>query len=376
MKEIKNLANIGLGDILGSGISAVFWFYLAILIMPKNYGEIQYFISIAGIISYLALFGSQNTITVYVAKKIPIQSTFNLISLSIGVLGFVFFIVIFNRIDLGFLVLGYVISNLVLGEILGNKEYENYLKYVLIQKSLTPIFGLSFFFIFGIEWVIFGLALSYVTYSFRIFKSFKNVKIDFSLLPSRKGFIINNYLYALSGTLHGQIDKIIIMPVLGATLLGNYSLSLQIISIMMIFSSIFYKYLLSQEASGKSNQNVKKILILISIILTLVGFFVVPILLPKVFPQYIESIDAIKIMSLSLVPMSLVKIYTSKFLGKEKSRYILIGTVISLSVLIPTMVLFGIWYQVIGIAASFVLSMIIQSAYFFYVNKKIDGKIL
>jgi len=376
MKEIKNLVNIGLGDIIGTVISAGFWFYLAILIIPANYGEIQYFIGIAGIISYLALFGSQNTITVYVAKKIPIQSTFNLISLSIGVLGFIFIITIFHRIDLGFLVLGYIINNLVLGEILGNKEYKNYLKYVLIQKSLTPIFGLIFFFSFGVEWVILGLALSYVAYSFRIFKSFKNTKIDFSLLPSRKGFIINNYLYTLSGTVHGQIDKIIIMPILGATLLGNYSLSLQIISVMMISSSVFYKYLLPQEASGRNNQKIKKILILVNVISTLIGFFVVPILLPQVFPQYIESIDAIKIMSLSFVPMSLVKIYSLKFLGKEKSRYVLIGTVISLSILIPTMILFGIWYQITGIAASFVLSVISQSMYFFYVNKKIDKRIL
>ena len=79
MKDIKNLTNIGLGDIIGNGVTAGFWFYLAILISPANYGELHYFISIAGIISYVVLFGSQNTITVYVAKKIPIQSTFNFI---------------------------------------------------------------------------------------------------------------------------------------------------------------------------------------------------------------------------------------------------------------------------------------------------------
>ena len=36
MSEIKNLANIGLADIIGTGVSTVFWFYLAILLIPDD----------------------------------------------------------------------------------------------------------------------------------------------------------------------------------------------------------------------------------------------------------------------------------------------------------------------------------------------------
>ena len=142
----------------------------------------------------------------------------------------------------------------------------------------------------------------------------------------------------------------------------------------MIVSSIFYKYILPQEAAGLNTTKVKKLLILISIVFTFIGFFIVPIILPNVFPKYIESIDAIKIMSLSLLPMSMVKIYTSKFLALEKSRFILIGMIISLSVLIPTMIVFGMWYGVLGIATSFVLATIIQSIYFYITSKKWDIK--
>lgn len=374
MKDIRNLTNIGLGDIIGNGVTAGFWFYLAILIKPENYGELHYLISIAGIISYIVLFGSQNTITVYVAKKIPIQSTFNFISLVGGVISFVILFLIFDRIDMGLLVLGYVINNLVLGELFGKREYRNFFKYVLIQKILTPVFGLGFFFVFGVESIIFGLALSYIVFSLRIIKSFKEIKIDFTLLYTRKGFIINNYFYALSGTFHGQVDKLIILPILGSALLGNYSLSLQIISAMMIVSSIFYKYILPQEASGQNVDKVKKILIFSSIGMTFIGFFFVPMILPSFFPEYTESADAIKIMSLSLLPMSIGKIYTSKFLALEKSKFILIGMVISLSVLIPTMILFGIWYEISGISASFVLATIIQAVYFYIIGKKLDKK--
>ena len=371
MNQLKNLTKIGTADIIGTAITASFWFYLAILISPQNYGELHYLLSIAGIISYLSLIGSQNTITVYVAKKIQIESTFNFISLISAIFGFIILFLIFERIDIGLLVIGYTINNLVIGELFGKKEYKSYLKYILIQKISTPIFGISFFLGFGMDGVIYGLALTYSAFYFRIIKIFKDVKIDFSLLTKRKGFIINNYFIVLTGSFHGQIDKLIIMPILGSSIVGNYSLSLQIIAVMMIITSILFKYMVPEEASGKNIRQIQKILIITSIGLTLIGFFIVPNILPTIFPEYTDSVDAIRIMSLAIIPLSIVKIYTSKFLALEKSKFIIIGMIISLSVLIPSMIIFGELYGVSGIAASYLLAIIVQCTYFIILSKKI-----
>jgi len=372
MNQLKGLTNIGTADIIGTSITAAFWFYLAILMNPDSFGELHYFISIAAIVSYFALIGSQNTITVYVAKKIPIQTTFNFISLIGGIIGFVILYLLFQRIDIGFLVFGYIIYNLVTGQLLGKQEYKNYFKYVIIQKILTLVFGLGLFIILDIQGVIYGLAISYVFFSFVIIKNFTKVKIDFKLLYPRKGFIINNYLNGLNGTVHGQADKIIIMPILGAALLGNYSLSLQIISMMMIFSAILYKYMLPQESAGYNIELIKKLLIFSSIILTIIGFFIVPIIVPTIFPKYTDAIEPIKIMSFSIIPMSISRIYTSKFLSMEKSKVIFIGSVTSTVILIPTMIAFGIWFDISGIAASFVLATVIQTSYYYLASKKLN----
>ena len=372
MNQLKGLTNIGTADIIGTSITAAFWFYLAILMNPDSFGELHYFISIAAIVSYFTLIGSQNTITVYVAKKIPIQTTFNFISLIGGIIGFVILYLLFQRIDIGFLVFGYIIYNLVTGQLLGKQEYKNYFKYIIIQKILTPVFGLGLFFILDIQGVIYGLAISYVFFSFVIIKNFTKVKIDFKLLYPRKGFIINNYLNGLNGTVHGQADKIIIMPILGAALLGNYSLSLQIISMMMIFSAILYKYMLPQESAGYNIELIKKLLIFSSIILTIIGFFIVPIIVPTIFPKYTDAIEPIKIMSFSIIPMSISRIYTSKFLSMEKSKVIFIGSVTSTVILIPTMIAFGIWFDISGIAASFVLATVIQASYYYLASKKLN----
>ena len=81
------------------------------------------------------------------------------------------------------------------------------------------------------------------------------------------------------------------------------------------------------------------------------------------------TIEAVKIMSLALVPLSIVKIYTSKFLALEKSRFIIVGMLISLSILILTIIIFGQLYEVSGIAMAYLLASIIQATYFFIINK-------
>ena len=74
--NLKGLTNIGLSDVAGTAISAVFWFYMASVMDPKQYGEIFFYIGIGTIAASAVLIGTQNSIIVYLGKKIPLQSTF------------------------------------------------------------------------------------------------------------------------------------------------------------------------------------------------------------------------------------------------------------------------------------------------------------
>ena len=73
---LKDLTSIGAANIIGSGISGIFWFYLAALIGTDGYGELSYLLAIVGIISAVASFGSGYTTIVYTAKNINILPTF------------------------------------------------------------------------------------------------------------------------------------------------------------------------------------------------------------------------------------------------------------------------------------------------------------
>ena len=42
------IVSVGFSDIVGSGVAAVFWLYIASVMNPSDYGEIHYFLAIAG----------------------------------------------------------------------------------------------------------------------------------------------------------------------------------------------------------------------------------------------------------------------------------------------------------------------------------------
>jgi len=363
----RSVTTIGLADTIGSGIVAIFWFYIATLLTPEQYGELFFVLSIAGTASLISIFGTENTLTVYVAKNVKIQATLYFLSLVIGIVSSLIIIIFFYRIDATVVLIGYIINSLAIGSLLGRKQFSSYAKYILIQKILTLVLGLSFYYAFGVEGILYALGLSYSFFIIRIYKEFRSSKIDFSLLRSRFGFVTNNYLYNLSGGLIGNLDKLIIGPIMGFAILGNYSLAMQILSLMMILPHIVFKYTLTHDASGSQNLQIKKITILASIGIVFLGVTVLPQIIPILFPQYIDVIDAIRIMSLAVIPYTLTLLFSSKLLGLEKSKSVLIEKIITLCIMIAGIVILGPLYGIIGISVAFVLALSLGAIFLGYI---------
>ena len=368
--DLKGLTSIGIADIAGNGLTAIFWFYMTSVMNPNAYGEVQYYLGIASVASYIAIIGTVHTLTVYSAKKIPLQSTLALISLVVGVISSGVIIIFFNRIDAGLIVIAYIINTLAIGELLGKKLFTDYLKYILIQKILTLGLGIGFYVIFGVDGIIYALSLTYIFFSIRIIRSFKESKINFKLFKTKFGFIANNYALSLSGGMVGQVDKLIIGPLLGFALLGNYSLSLQIFGVLMIFSNIVFKFLLSNDASGNPNKKLKKWTMVISVGITIFGIVIVPYFIAIMFPKYLDAIDAIKIVSIAIIPATIHLIYISKFLGSEKSKFVLMSTLISLSSIIIGMIILGPIWGINGIAFAYVIATSSEAIFLVIIDRK------
>ena len=365
----KGLLSIGFADIVGSAIAAFFWLYIASQLNPDVYGELIYFISIAGLAQMVSLLGSSNALTVYTAKNVKIQSTLFLISILAAAISLAIITIFYNRIDAGLLAVGFVVFSLVNSVILGKKLFVKYSKLVLSQKILTLILGIGLYFVFDVYGIIYGLALSYIPHLVIFVKEFSRTRIDFALLKPRKGFIINNYVMNLVAGLGGTVDKLIIAPVLGLALLGNYSLALQMFTMMMVFSEIVYKYLLPFDASGKSNKKIRQIALVVSIIIAILGVTILPNVVDWLFPKYVDATDAIQIMSLGVVPGTISILYSSKFLGMEKSKFVMTTKLVSLGVMFGGFLYFGPIYGAIGLAWIIVAIFTWESIFLFIMNR-------
>ena len=369
----KGLLSIGFADIVGSVISGLFWLYIASQLNPEIYGELIYFISIAGLAQMVSLLGSSNALTVYTAKNVKIQSTLFLISILAAAISLAIITIFLNRIDAGLLAVGFVVFSLVNSVILGKKLFVKYSKLVLSQKILTLILGIGLYFVFDVYGIIYGLALSYIPHLVIFVKEFSRTKIDFTLLKPRKGFIINNYVMSLTAGLGGTVDKLIIAPVLGFALLGNYSLAAQMLTMMMMFSAVIYKYLLPFDASGEPNKKIRQIALVISIIITILGVTILPNVIDWLFPKFIDAKDAIQIMSLGVVPGTISILYGSKFLGMEKSKIVMIPKLVSLGVVIGGFLYFGPIYGTVGLAWVIVTALTWESIFLFIMNRTLKA---
>ena len=369
----KGLLSIGFADIVGSVISGLFWLYIASQLNPEIYGELIYFISIAGLAQMVSLFGSSNALTVYTAKNVKIQSTLFVISILAAAISLAIITIFLNRIDAGLLAVGFVVFSLVNSVILGKKLFVKYSKLVLSQKILTLILGIGLYFVFDVYGIIYGLALSYIPHLVIFVKEFSRTKIDFTLLKPRKGFIINNYVMSLTAGLGGTVDKLIIAPVLGFALLGNYSLAAQMLTMMMMFSAVIYKYLLPLDSSGESNKKIRQIALVISIIITILGVTILPNVIDWLFPKFIDAKDAIQIMSLGVVPGTISILYGSKFLGMEKSKIVMIPKLVSLGVVIGGFLYFGPIYGTVGLAWVIVTALTWEAIFLFIMNRTLKA---
>jgi O-antigen/teichoic acid export membrane protein len=370
LKIIKDIGAIGIADITATGVGSIFWLYLASLLSANNYGEIQFYLSIAGMAFAISMIGTKNSIVVYEAKKIGLRKILFTISIVGGIGISVILWILYQRFDVIILTLGMIFSELAFGYFLGKKLFLKYAFFIIFQKILMVSLAIVLYFIIGVEGILYGIGLSYIPLALIVFKNIRETKYDFKLLKKHSGFIINNYSLIIIGNAKGNLDKILIAPLIGFTVLGNYSLAFQVYLVLMVFTNIIYKYSLPNNASGNISNKFKIITVLISIGFALIGMLIIPQILPIYFPNFIDSVEAIPILSLAIIPNTITLLYSSKFLGAEKSRYVLIGTIINLGTYLPLILFLGEEYLVQGISISYLISSIVSCLFYVLVDKK------
>ena len=368
-KDIKNIRGlrsvtlIGSSNIIGSAITSVFWISIASLIGADSYGELSYFLAIIGIAAVIAMIGGGYTMQVYTAKKVKIESSLYLIGIITSTVAAITLFLIFENLGVSISVVGIVAFNFILFEALGKKLYKKYFKIFITQKILFVLLAFTLLFAFGPEGILVGYGISMLLFSQIIYKSLKNNKVNFPIIRKRIKFLSHSYLIDLSGTARNHIDKVIVAPLLGFSVLGNYFLGLQVLDLMLILSGIVFKYTLPADSSGESTGKIKILTIIVSFFIMLFGIFVAPLVIPIVLPEYATTVDLIPILSLVVVPRTIVTMIGSSFLGQENSKHVVIGNVITFCVLVISILLLVELFGITGVAMAYVIAFSSSAVY-------------
>ena len=94
-----------------------------------------------------------------------------------------------------------------------------------------------------------------------------------------------------------------------------------------------------------------------------------PEIIKIMFPEFLEAVSIVQIISLGVIPGTINYMYISKFLGSLQNKIILISSSIFLVSIILGMLILGEFYGVHGIAAAFILASTMESIFLIIVNK-------
>jgi len=371
IKGLKSISQIGAATAGGNAIAAFFWIYMADFMGQEDYGELGYLLSIAGIASTISILGGQWTMSVYTAKGIQIESSLYFISIITSTISAAVLYFLFENVGISVYVVGLVAFNLFIAEILGKKQYKKYSKIFFSQKIILVTLAIILYYILGVEGVLLAYGISYLVFTSRIISTLKNRDFNFELLRKRFKFWMNNYVYELSSTARNQIDILLIGPLFGFALLGNYFLGLQVLSLFLILPLIIFRYTLPEDSSGSSTKQIKIMAIVASIGLALLGIFVAPEIIPLVLPEYTDVIDLIPLLSIAIIPRTTTAMLMSGFLAKENNKYLVLGNVISISVLVLGILYLPQYFDVVGLAIAYVLGVTAQTIYLIVVHLRI-----
>ena len=366
---IKDISTLSVAHFVPTIIAAGFWFYIASLIGDEAYGELTYYLTIAGIGSTVTLLGTQTALNVYAAKGERILPAISMIVFTTSAIGAITVFFMFYNPGASIHIFAYVIFALITAEFLGRKLFKTYMKIMIIQKLLMASLAIICYNLIGIDGILIGIAISFIPFIILYYNEFKNYKIDFKALRSKKKFILNNYLLDFSRMFSSSVDKLVIAPIFGFAILGNYALGMQFYMMFLLIPSIIFQYIVPQDASGNPSILLKKITVLISVIIAILALIFAPIIIQIMFPGFIEAVSIVQIIALAVIPGTINYMYISKFLGNLKNKIILASSIIFLISIILGMTILGQLYDVEGIAAAFVLANTAESIFLVIVNK-------
>ena len=367
--SIKDFSHVGIGRIAIIVFQAVFYLVIAALLEPETYGELHVILALAGTFSTVSLFGLNISMQVFRAKKLfeitkQITTLFILSTTAAAII-----LLTINQIA-AFLCIGLSFFAMAQSYLLGAKQYKKYVIYSIIKSGSFFLIPILLYFVFEINGIIFGMAISNLLGSIPLFKnlSFRS----FTGLKNYYKVLVNNFGVHAAGVLPFMFDKLLIAPIFGFLIVGIYTFNLQVFLAISVLPGILSQYLISEESSGVRHRKLGVISVLISTAIAVIALILAPVLVPIFYPLYTDGIESLQILVITVIPLTIGAIYSSRLLAQESTR-IGFTSIIHIGSMLILIVFLGEIYGLMGLAAAVLISECLHTLflYFLYKNNRV-----
>jgi len=369
---LSGVGMVTFANLFSTIFAGIFWIFLATLLGVENYGTVYFNMAIPSILGAISLVGIPTTLIRLSAQgNRTFKFNANIIALILSII-FAIPLLFFHWVLAVFLLTNnffLMATSLTIGE----KSYKEYSFLMVGSRLLQIAFSILFFEFLGNYGILIGYALSFLIFSYRFFMNLRFKKPDFTEIKKHRIYITHVFGIQVSGAIYSFLDKIVIGFLYGFTNLGLYTLGSQFLNALGFLPSGFSTYLLPEESSGSDTKKVRQIGIILSIVLTVIAIFLIPIFINSFFSEYAESIPLAIIMMFSLFPITAISILDSKLLGYGQSKPALIGVIIYVVSQISGIVIFGQLFDIIGLAVSVVVANYIQLIYLWLATKNLEN---
>ena len=364
MEENVGLVYTTLGGLGSNVLAALFWLALASILTIDDYGLANYYMAIANVAAGIGIVGLNLTLMTYLAKGekelLYEANSFTLITGIITALAISLFYWV-----AGIIAAATIFFNMTLSELLGKKKYRQYAIISIIQQIAQISLSLILYYPLGIAGILLGYFIGAFIFSYKYLNSIrKNFTLTFNALKKKRNFAIHSYGYNLIGKrLANHFDKVIIGALFGYYALGLYQLGFQFYIFFTLVPTSLSQYLLPEESSGTNKKQIKIIGLLLSVAVAILAYLTTPYIISNFFNTFIPSIELVQVMSIAVIPSTIVAILTSTYLGNEKSKTVLIAGIIYLISLFIGLITMEAIMGVIGFAVAIILAQTIQAVY-------------
>ena len=365
---IKNLSFLQIGQLLVIFLNVIFYFAFANILGPEKYGNLAFLISIAIIIPTFARFGLSQSVIIFASKKEEhLENSANLVALLSSIIVSLVLLIVDPFVAI--LAFSFSCFLMNIGGLLGRRKYKIVNIYSIGKSAIWISASLVLYSVMGIPGILLGMAIGNLIFSFNYFK-FLNFRLrSFNELKKKSRVLIQNFGVDVSQMIPNQVDKLILVPLFGFQTTGIFHFAIQFLIAIEFLTLVLHRFLLAEGLHGKIPRTFFYFLVLLTGIIFLLILVLSPQLVHSFFPDYVDAISAIQIISIGIIPLTMISILTAK-LQIIESNLVGYGIIVRVGTNLSLIPLLGGLMGIIGLSVANLISIISLLIFLLIIYKK------